>query len=261
VKDTKNNTTITHKEVIVVKTSDWCEIPGNDPYYIMKYEVTNYQYLNYLERAFEDNIIWIENDSIMGKYNEEDVKLYEMNHTLMYKSARISHDGIRFILNIPEGSDIEAYYNHPVTYISWYGAKKYAEYYGWEIPTEDRWTAAAVGTFTWKYPWGNTISKNKANIWNSGDPFDNGTTPIGYYDGSTHNGYRTQDGSSRNDLYDMCGNVREWTYEEKYDKARTRGGHWFNGVDDWELRVDIGPGVGNKNWCDAFTGFRCVKNK
>lgn len=160
--------------------------------------------------------------------------------------------------------DDPAYADHPVVYVDWDAAQKYCQQIGGRLPTEAEWEKAARGPSTSSgtgltYPWGEEIDCDKANYGRCVDD----TTPVGSYEA----------GRSPYGLYDMAGNVWEWTsdwysvhYYETSPAAnpagaesglfRTlRGGSWLTG--DWNARttdryVDDVPLLRNQ------IGFRCV---
>jgi formylglycine-generating enzyme required for sulfatase activity len=173
------------------------------------------------------------------------------------------------------------YEDHPMVEVSWYGATAYCEAQGKRLPTEAEWEKAAKGaTEHYIYPWGETFIASAANVQFSGDPFDDGTTPVGYYNGSDHGGvYQTTDGSSPYGAHDMVGNVWEWVSDwyvsDYYDEYSTdawpadpqgpdsgtfrvlRGGDWGRG--------DTDSRASNRNWnypdnsLNAY-GFRCSRD-
>ena len=59
-----------------------------------------------------------------------------------------------------------------------------------------------------------TLAPADANYRDSGDPFDNGTTPVGYYDGSDHGGaFATSVNENSFEVFDMSGNVYQWVQD------------------------------------------------
>ena len=117
------------------------------------------------------------------------------------------------------GSTLEGKADHPVVQVSFTDAAAYAQWVGKDLPTEAEWEyAARAGLHQTTYTWGNELKPNgvlMANTWQGHFPYDNhgangwiGTSPVGSF---PPNGF---------DLYDMTGNVWEWTtdyYHPKHD--------------------------------------------
>ncbi|HZO67333.1 MAG TPA: formylglycine-generating enzyme family protein [Kribbellaceae bacterium] len=108
------------------------------------------------------------------------------------------------------GSSIMRKPDHPVVHLAWADAEAYAGWVGKQIPTEAEWEFAARGGLDGAtYAWGAELTPDgqwMANTWQGEFPIENtaedgytGTAPVGRY---PPNGYG---------LYDMIGNVWEWT--------------------------------------------------
>lgn len=231
----------------------------NYDYYIMKNEITNEQYIYFLNQAYNDSLVFVLYDNIVGYYKGDGI--YPEYHAYRYSIFNPENEpGSQFPLLFNNGIFFvdSSLLNHPMDYLSWYGAIAFAEYYGFYLPSTNEWEKAARGNTGYRFPWGNDIDPDKANIWDSGDPFDNGTTPVGFYDGVFKYNYQTYDDSSPYGLHDLIGNVSEWTRtidtlnnHYKY-KGMCWGANWY--PDCW---MDFSPNShGNVG---LGIGFRCVK--
>lgn len=150
---------------------------------------------------------------------------------------------------------------HPVVGVSWEMANEYCEWLGGRLPKLSEWNFAARGTGLRAYAHGDLIAANQANAHNSGDPFEPGTTPVGYYDGRDQKGYQTQDAYSRYGAYDMTGNVWEWCADVREDdKAPIKGGSYLEEATSFDFSLNA------TQWLDITekrenVGFRCLLEK
>ncbi|HYW72337.1 MAG TPA: bifunctional serine/threonine-protein kinase/formylglycine-generating enzyme family protein [Pyrinomonadaceae bacterium] len=88
---------------------------------------------------------------------------------------------------------------HPASQITWDDASAYAKWAGKRLPKEEEWEFAARGTDGRRYPWGNEWNKNLANV----DRANGRIESLGVFAGQSPFG-----------VYDMIGNVWEWTASE-----------------------------------------------
>ena len=189
-------------------------------YEMMVTDVTNAQFTRYLNAALAAGEIQIDGSNIIGFYpgdpfngvkHEMEIKAGDWLHMVLDDPGlRLNFEGKTF-------TPMPGYENHPMTNVTWFGAKAYCEYYGWRLPTEMEWEKAARGQYGNAFPWGNEIALNNANYYSSHDIFEKiigklgDTTPVGFYNGQTYAGYQTRDSASPYGLYDMAGNVWQWT--------------------------------------------------
>ncbi len=218
------------------------ELPVHDvylsAYYIDAHEVTNEQYAAAL------NLAWAQG----GLIDLTGGVVYQAGSGTSYPycdtwsaddDSRIHWDGVMFTV-------ITGKEDHPMVEVSWYGAVAFCNWRsamegkplcydlstwtcnfgvaGYRLPTEAEWEKAAVwdpdqqrhfrfGEHTDGCGY-NCLDGQRANYGSSGDPYETDdspwTTPVGYYDGSNHGGYQTQNAQSYYGCYDMSGNVLEW---------------------------------------------------
>jgi hypothetical protein len=117
-----------------------------------------------------------------------------------YTGGEVTNGGAARINYISGQFTVDAdFENHPVTYVSWYGATAFCNYYGYRLPTEWEWQAAADHTVEdpYTYGCGVTITNSMANYEGSVHPF--GTTEVGVF------------GIYGYGMCDTAGNVWEWT--------------------------------------------------
>jgi formylglycine-generating enzyme required for sulfatase activity len=240
-----------------------------DDYEIMAYLVTTTQYAEFLNAALADETIKVaeRGDQILGFYpgdefhghkHEEKIEAGDwMYIPLIDPALRLNFNGSSFTVK-------EGYENHPMTVVSWFGALGYCQYYSWRLPSEMEWMKAARGEDHRPFPWGDEIVRENANFYSSRDPFEDmhsfgsRTSPVGFYNGQTYGDYQTLDSASPYGLYDMAGNVWQWTgdvYEGMHYRF-LRGGS--KDTYDMDLRLWVRNNA-TPTYVSPGAGFRCAR--
>ncbi len=210
-------------------------------FYIGKYEVTNAQFVQFLNKKgnqYEDHSYWINTD---GKWRGLKCRIYKNENDFFVEKG---------------------YENYPVNFVSWYGSNAYCKWKGGRLPTEAEWEYVARGGVETRHalslqPRGNIVDEY---AWYSSNS-DNKINEVG---SKKPNALR---------IYDMQGSLWEWCsdwYDAKFyaeskrknpqnlDKADykvLRGGSWANNKEMLRLtnRNALNPNVNKIN-----LGFRIV---
>lgn len=265
-----------------IDPNTWAQIPAGEflfgqhekpettgAYEIMVTDVTTAQYADFLNAALAAGYIKLDGDSIAGYYPGDPFN--GVNHEIEIKagdwvfiplndpSQRINFDGSRFTAQ-------EGYENHPMTMVTWFGAWGYCEFYDYTLPSEIQWEKAGRGTDARPFPWGWEIHRENANFYASRDPFEDmktfgsRTSPVGFYNGKTYDGYETLDSASPYGLYDMAGNVWQWIGDvqpqEGFSDRFMRGGS--KDTYDMDLRAWVRNSA-PPMYFSPGVGFRCVR--
>ena len=149
--------------------------------------------------------------------------------------------------------------DQPVVGVSWEQAQAFAHWCGKELPTEAQWEFAARGRENRRYPWGSLPpSSTRANY---GDFIGMPSMVTMHDDGQTPDG-----------VFDMAGNVMEWTLDPyssyvlirmgkreealmKEPRRVVRGGSWASGEES--LVTTARHGLFPESQLSTV-GFRCV---
>jgi len=224
-----------------VDPDSWAAVPSGDflkgqhdhetevgyDYEIMVTNVTNEQFANYLNDALADGSIKREGDEILGFYPGDEFDAFRHEEEIAagdYLHLSADQNGLRLDFDGQEFVAQAGYENHPMTQITWFGANAYCDYYDQRLPAENEWEKAARGT-----------------------------------DNRTYDGYETLDSPSPYGLYDMAGNVWQWTgdvYEDQHYRY-LRGGAKDNFA--YNLRIWTRNSAGPEHF-GANIGFRCARD-
>lgn len=157
----------------------------------------------------------------------------------------------------------------PIENISWDDAQKYIQKLNqktgkkYRLPSEAEWEYAARGGSTSNYPWGDNVSELTLHAWSKANAVN--TNIVGLKKPNSFG------------LYDMIGNVSEWTQDCWNDNYRgapkdgsawltgncslrvLRGGSW--GDDPQQLRTAIRDGTHPTYYRFSGSSFRVARDK
>lgn len=236
-------------------------------YEIMVTDVTTAQYVDYLNQALVNGTLKVSGDELVGFYPGDE--FHGVKHEVEfapgdYIFVPLNDPASRFTFDGASFSVVPGWENHPVTNVSWFGAWGYCGDVSGRLPTELEWEKAARGTDGRPFPWGDDIALNNANFYASRDPFEDmgafgsRTSPVGFYNGKTYDDYATLYSAGPYGLYDMAGNVWQWTgdvYEGQHYRY-LRGGS--KDTYDMDLRVWVRNNA-TPTYFSPGVGFRCVR--
>ena len=185
---------------------------------------------------------------------------YEVTNQQYAEFCRATNHALPEFWGMKEFKCSPEFPDHPVVGISWFDAESYAKWAGKRLPTEAEWEYACRGGLVdQNFHTGNQLDSTKANFAKK----YKGTLRVGTFAPNAFG------------LYDMPGNVWEWTadnYADDYYQGSEpsnpkgpkngrfkviRGGSWHSGamcVQNY-FRNGLSP-----SWIDFGVGFRCAKS-
>jgi formylglycine-generating enzyme required for sulfatase activity len=186
-------------------------------FYLGKYEVTNREYRDALQWAYDQSprLITVSEDQVLDNVDGSTVLLLRLGP---------EHSGISF--SNEAFSVTPDYEDHPVVYVSWYGAAAYCDWLslqvgleraynhatwecgggdpytaqGYRLPTDGEWEYATQYGGERLYPWGDESPDCSRANYDCGTGWVGDTAPVGSYPPAP----------ASLGLYDMAGNVWEW---------------------------------------------------
>ena len=169
-----------------------------DEFEIAKYEITNEQYVTYLNQALKLGELNILGSGIVkGTRGPFASLIYSwLQASSQFPDKYIEYTGTEFRV-------ISGFENYPVVRLNWYGAAAFCRFYGFRLPTEAEWEKASRAGQQLEYGTQNgTISHDLANyLGQEGQDIFEGLAPIGSFPPNPFG------------IYDLGGNVAEYVFD------------------------------------------------
>jgi dienelactone hydrolase len=192
-------------------------------YYFDRYEVTNRQFKEFVDRgSYQNKEFWKHKFIKEGK----EISWEEAMKEFVDETGRPGPSTWE-LGDYPEGQD-----DYPVSGVSWYEAAAYAEFVGKSLPTGGHWSDAF-------------------GAWLTGGCF---IVPLSNFEGKGPSPVGEFQGISKYGAYDMAGNVKEWCWNTiDDDKKIILGGAWNESKYMFGNRDGFSPLMRMSNF-----GFRCM---
>jgi formylglycine-generating enzyme required for sulfatase activity len=172
------------------------------------------------------------------------IDAYEVTNAQYYEFVKATryppppHWNDRFY---PAGAEAQ-----PVVFVTWEDAAAYAQWAGKRLPTAEEWEIAARGRDGRLFPWGTSYANQQVNL----NYAESGLAPVG----------SSPEDVSDIGVYDLGGNVMEWTmtqYSDKNDFFVVKGGSW---VSEPFVARGANKTPSHVEYRLDHLGFRCVKS-
>lgn len=236
-------------------------------YYIDTYEVSNQQYKQFvMATGHPEPATWIQTaynvtlaklaQFSLPKLREIAVDYFQLDRDTRQMSKQQLLDAM--------AEDFKRQDQLPVTSVSWFDADSFCRWRGGRLPSEAEWEKAARGVDGQEFPWGNEWDPDITNI-GENVMAEEGIVAVGSFPSN----------ASPYGVYDMAGNVWEWTadwyqpypdspfssleYGEQFKVVRGGGG----GIGHYSLSVFFRAALRSPMAPEASgddAGFRCVQD-
>ena len=269
----------------------WCgsderQVTLTYDFWIGQYEVTNQEYLDLLQWAYDRGYVTATSLSVQDNLDGSTEELVDLNAP----DCEIAYSGGVFTLR-DAGHGINP--DHPMKEVTWYGAAAYCDWLslaeglpraydhstwkwicgggdpysatGYRLPTDAEWEYVAQWNDERRYPWGDEAPQEcvHANYnWCAG-----WTSPVGSYPAGAQPNLKEP-------IHDLSGNVWEWTNDwwqcnlgttpqmdprgpESGSSRVIRGGSWYDYAANLRAsyRLQAGPSA-----VESYLGFRPVRS-